>query len=48
MHEHLVCHRDLKPSNILCSEDGNILKVTDFNVSKFSEGFKEFNNFSEE
>lgn len=26
--------------------DGNILKVTDFNVSKFNEGYKEFSTFS--
>jgi calcium/calmodulin-dependent protein kinase I len=36
MHEKGICHRDLKPNNILCSEDGNTVKITDFNVSKFS------------
>jgi len=32
-----VCHRDLKPNNILVSRDGEKLKITDFNVSKFIE-----------
>lgn len=31
------CHRDLKPNNILCSEDGEIVKITDFNISKFAD-----------
>lgn len=35
MHEMMVCHRDLKPNNILSNEDGSLLKITDFNVSKF-------------
>jgi len=35
MHDNLVCHRDLKPNNILCSEE-NIIKITDFNISKFA------------
>ena len=35
LHENGVCHRDLKPNNILASEDGQCVKVTDFNVSKF-------------
>lgn len=32
----MVCHRDLKPNNILCTADGKIVKITDFNVSKFA------------
>jgi calcium/calmodulin-dependent protein kinase I len=40
MHQHGICHRDLKPHNILCKE--KVLKVTDFNVSKFSDTYKEF------
>jgi len=32
--------RDLKPNNILVSEDGEEVKITDFNVSKFSDNYK--------
>ncbi|KAL4508229.1 hypothetical protein ABPG72_021602 [Tetrahymena utriculariae] len=35
MHESCVCHRDLKPNNILSTEDGQCVKITDFNISKF-------------
>lgn len=51
MHKNRICHRDLKPHNILClkgeeNKNNNILdqlllKVTDFNVSKFTENYKE-------
>jgi serine/threonine protein kinase len=37
LHLNGVCHRDLKPNNILVSKDGKIVKILDFNVSKFSE-----------
>ena len=39
LHENYICHRDLKPNNILVSHDDNI-KITDFNVSKFSDNYK--------
>ena len=39
LHENYICHRDLKPNNILVSYNDNI-KITDFNVSKFQENFK--------
>jgi calcium/calmodulin-dependent protein kinase I len=44
LHDHFVCHRDLKPNNILCSDDFSLVKITDFNVSKFSDQYKEFGN----
>ncbi|CAD8093148.1 unnamed protein product [Paramecium primaurelia] len=47
MHENYCCHRDLKPNNILCAEDGRSIKITDFNVSKFTDGYKEFGNLNE-
>jgi len=35
MHNHEICHRDLKPENILlCGPNKDIVKVTDFGVSK--------------
>lgn len=36
LHLNGVCHRDLKPDNILISQDGEMTKIVDFNVSKFS------------
>ncbi|CAK76827.1 unnamed protein product (macronuclear) [Paramecium tetraurelia] len=33
MHRNGICHRDLKPNNILCVENKNQIKVTDFNVN---------------
>lgn len=40
LHNNLICHRDLKPSNILCNFDGSIVKIADFNVSKFADKSK--------
>ncbi len=34
MHEHGVVHRDMNPTNVFLSEDGQTVKVLDFNVSK--------------
>lgn len=34
MHRMNVCHRDIKPSNILIEKQKNVVKVTDFNISK--------------
>jgi serine/threonine protein kinase len=45
LHRHGICHRDLKPNNLLC--DGLILKIADFNVSKFSENYKGFKDITE-
>ncbi|CAD8118147.1 unnamed protein product [Paramecium sonneborni] len=47
MHRHGICHRDLKPNNILCLSDKKLIKVTDFNVSKFSDSYKEFGNLQD-
>mmetsp|Transcript_22979 Transcript_22979/g.25991 ORF Transcript_22979/g.25991 Transcript_22979/m.25991 type:complete len:594 (-) Transcript_22979:633-2414(-) len=35
LHSHGICHRDIKPSNLLVSDEG-CLKITDFDVSKYS------------
>lgn len=34
LHQKGVCHRDIKPSNILVLNNGEMIKVTDFNISK--------------
>ncbi|CAD8098248.1 unnamed protein product [Paramecium sonneborni] len=47
MHRNGICHRDLKPNNILCVQNKNQIKVTDFNVSKFSDSYKEFGDLKE-
>ncbi|CAD8117575.1 unnamed protein product [Paramecium sonneborni] len=47
MHRNGICHRDLKPNNILCVSDKKLIKVTDFNVSKFSDSYKEFGNLQD-
>eukprot|EP00927_Polykrikos_kofoidii_P071370 TRINITY_DN67634_c0_g1_i1.p1 TRINITY_DN67634_c0_g1~~TRINITY_DN67634_c0_g1_i1.p1 ORF type:complete len:1388 (+),score=200.42 TRINITY_DN67634_c0_g1_i1:476-4165(+) len=33
LHRCMVCHRDLKPSNLIVSDDGKVLKLTDFGLS---------------
>jgi len=39
MHSNGVAHRDLKPENLLlCDEEGTIIKVTDFGMSKNFKG----------
>lgn len=48
MHGNYCCHRDLKPNNILCSDDGSKVKITDFNVSKFVDQYKEFSNINDQ
>ncbi|KAL4475774.1 hypothetical protein ABPG72_011551 [Tetrahymena utriculariae] len=44
MHSKYVCHRDLKPNNILCDETGDNVKITDFNVSKFCDSYKDYSS----
>ena len=34
MSSNMICHRDLKPNNIIVTDIDNIIKITDFNVSK--------------
>ena len=42
MHDEGICHRDLKPQNVLVNQNGDIVKIADFNVSKqFAEKDKE-------
>lgn len=48
MHENYVCHRDLKPNNILCDEENFHIKITDFNVSKFAQSYKEFKGIQQQ
>jgi len=50
LHLNGVCHRDLKPDNILVSSDGQIVKITDFNVSRFVENKskKKYSSLSKE
>ncbi|CAD8165795.1 unnamed protein product [Paramecium octaurelia] len=47
MHRNGICHRDLKPNNILCVNNKKQIKVTDFNVSKFSDSYKEFGDLKD-
>ena len=37
LHSIGICHRDIKPSNILVLRNEEKIKVTDFNISKYSE-----------
>jgi len=34
LHEMGICHRDLKPENLLTDEEGKIIKIADFGLSK--------------
>ncbi|CAD8099180.1 unnamed protein product [Paramecium sonneborni] len=47
LHRNGICHRDLKPNNILCVNNKKQIKVTDFNVSKFSDSYKEFGDLKD-
>ena len=48
LHAHGIVHRDLKPNNILVSNDGEVLKITDFNVAKFTKKYSNFNEYSKQ
>lgn len=45
LHENGICHRDIKPNNILSDEEGKRVKITDFNVAKFSDDYKNLSPF---
>ena len=45
LHENGICHRDIKPNNILSDEEGKRVKITDFNVAKFSDNYKQVYSF---
>ena len=34
LHKNKILHRDIKPSNILLSENKEIAKIADFNISR--------------
>ena len=34
MHNNGIVHRDMNPTNVFISDDGKIVKILDFNVSK--------------
>jgi serine/threonine-protein kinase len=42
LHQNGIIHRDLKPHNILVSKDGKHLKITDFNVAKFCDDYRNY------
>ena len=45
LHKHGIVHRDIKPNNILVSKDGKKLKITDFNVAKFTSNYEDYDAF---
>ena len=48
LHMQGIVHRDLKPNNILVSDDGQQLKIQDFNVAKFYKNYKNYNSFKKD
>lgn len=37
MTQHPICYRDLKPENVMLMEDGETIKLIDFNTAKVSD-----------
>ena len=44
MSSNMVCHRDLKPNNIIVTDIDNIIKISDFNVSKICDHYNKEQN----
>jgi predicted Ser/Thr protein kinase len=39
-HDRKIFHRDIKPGNIMITRDGKMVRIMDFGIAKFSDGYK--------